>query len=136
MPAFVDTTVKDIDARLRELHDEVSRLEAARTALTDGRRRLGRPRGATARTSATGMRTARARAGRRTSVGPRTRPTRRGGDTRAAQTLELVRKQPGITIPELATAMGIEPNYLYRVLPRLASEGQLKREGKGWYPAS
>jgi hypothetical protein len=46
MPAFVDTTVKDIDARLRELQDEVSRLEAARSALTGGRRRSGHPRGA------------------------------------------------------------------------------------------
>jgi hypothetical protein len=136
LPAFVDTKVKDIDARLRDLQDEVSRLEAARTALTGGRRRPGRPGGATARTSATGTRTARARTGRRTSVGPRTRSTRRGGKTRAAQTLELVRNQPGITIPELAKAMGIEPNYLYRVLPRLASAGQLKREDKGWHPAS
>ena len=32
--------------------------------------------------------------------------------------------------------MKIEPNYLHRVLPRLAAEGQLKREGQGWHPAS
>lgn len=36
MAAFVDSTVKDIDARLRELKDERSRLEAARAALVDG----------------------------------------------------------------------------------------------------
>lgn len=136
MPAFVDTTVKDIDKRLRELQDEVSRLEAARTALTGGRRRPGRPRGATARSTGASTRTTRARTGRRTSTGPRTRSTRRGGNTRAAQALELVRKQPGITIPELASAMKIQPNYLYRVLPRLASEGQVKRNGQGWHPAS
>lgn len=136
MPAFVDTTVKDIDARLRELQDEVSRLEAARSALTGGRRRPGRPRGATARTASTSGRTTRARTGRRASTGPRTRPTRRGGNTRATQAIELVRKQPGITIPELAKAMKIQPNYLYRVLPRLASEGQVKRDGQGWHPAS
>jgi DNA-binding IscR family transcriptional regulator len=47
-----------------------------------------------------------------------------------------VRKQPGITIPDLAKAMKIQPNYLYRVLPRLASEGQVKRNGQGWHPAS
>ena len=135
MPAFVDTTVKDIDARLRELQDEVSRLEAARSALTGGRRRPGRPRGATARTASTSARTTRARTGRRASTGPRTRPTRRGGNTRATQAIELVRKQPGITIPELAKAMKIQPNYLYRVLPRLASEGQVKRDGQGWHLA-
>jgi hypothetical protein len=33
--AFVDSTVKDIVARLRELKDERSRLEAARAALVD-----------------------------------------------------------------------------------------------------
>jgi hypothetical protein len=143
LPAFVDTTVKDIDARLRELQDEVSRLEAARSALTGGRRRPGRPRGtrartsgASARTTGARSRTTRARTGRRASASPQTRSTRRGGNTRAAQALDLVRKQPGITIPELATAMKIQPNYLYRVLPRLASEGQVKRNGQGWHPAS
>ena len=143
MPAFVDTTVKDIDARIRELQDEVSRLEAARSALTGGRRGPGRPRGTSARTSGASARTTgatsratRARTGRRASAGPRTRSTRRGGNTRAVQALDLVRKQPGITIPELASAMKIQPNYLYRVLPRLASEGQVKRNGQGWHPAS
>jgi DNA-binding IscR family transcriptional regulator len=47
-----------------------------------------------------------------------------------------VRNKPGITIPELAKAMKIQPNYLYRVLPRLASEGQVKRNGQGWHSAS
>jgi hypothetical protein len=143
LPAFVDTTVKDIDARLRELQDEVSRLEAARTALTGGRRRPGRPRGAatrttgaTSRTKRTSARTTRARSGRRATAGTRTRSTRRGGNTRAAQAVELVRNKPGITIPELAKAMKIQPNYLYRVLPRLASEGQVKRNGQGWHTAS
>ena len=46
-----------------------------------------------------------------------------------------MRGKPGITIPEIATAMGIEPNYLYRVLPKLASEGQVKRQGQGWHAA-
>jgi DNA-binding transcriptional ArsR family regulator len=32
--------------------------------------------------------------------------------------------------------MRIEPNYLYRVLPRLASDGQVKRDGQGWHPSS
>ena len=135
MPAFVDTTVKDIDARLRQLQDEVSRLEAARSALTGGRRRPGRPRAATARTTGGSTRTTRARTGRRTSTRPPVRPSRRGGNTRANQALELVREKPGITIPEIAKAMKIEPNYLYRVLPRLASDGQVKRDGQGWHPA-
>jgi hypothetical protein len=32
--------------------------------------------------------------------------------------------------------MKIHPNYLYRVLPKLAGEGQVKRDGKGWHSAS
>ena len=139
MPAFVDNTVKDIDEQLRQLRDEVSRLEAARTALTGGRRRPGRPRGTASRSTATRAarkRATRARPARRTSTPARTRPSRRGGNTRAVQALELVRKQPGITIPQIAKAMKIEPNYLYRVLPRLASDGQIKRDGQGWHPAS
>ena len=136
MPAFVDTTVKDIDARLRELQDEVSRLEAARSALTGGRRPSGRARGGSLSTSGASARTARARTGRRTSTRRPVRPSRRGGDSRANQTLELVREKPGITIPEIAKAMKIEPNYLYRLLPRLASNGQVKRDGQGWHPAA
>jgi DNA-binding IscR family transcriptional regulator len=50
--------------------------------------------------------------------------------------LELVAGQPGITIPEIATKMGIEPNYLYRVMPKLVTEGRVRREGQGWHPAS
>ena len=119
MAEFVDTTVKDIDARLRELKDEVRRLEAARTALTG--RGPGRPAGAT--TSGR----ARRRPGR-----PRGR--RRGG-TRADQALALVGSQPGITIPEIAKQIKIEPNYLYRVLPKLQQSGQVKKSGTGWAPA-
>jgi hypothetical protein len=120
---FVDSTVKDIDNRLRELKEEVARLEAAKSALLGGatRRGPGRPRGSTSST----------RRGRRPG-----RPRgRRGGATRANQALELVRSQPGITIPQIAEAMKIEPNYLYRVMPRLVSDGQVRRDGQGWHPA-
>lgn len=127
MAGFVDSTVKDIDDRLRELKEEVSRLEAARTALVGGRRRPGRPRATAAAAAPTTRRRATRRPGR-----PRGRS--RGG-TRANQALELVRSTPGITIPQIAEKMGIEPNYLYRVMPRLATEGQVKRDGQGWNPA-
>jgi predicted Rossmann fold nucleotide-binding protein DprA/Smf involved in DNA uptake len=123
---FVDSTVKDIDARLSELKDEVAKLEAARAALVGGRRGPGRPRGSTTRTRST--------TGRTTSNGRRTRRTRgrRGGATRANEALELVRSTPGITIPQIAKSMGIAPNYLYRVLPKLQQDGQIKRDGQGW----
>jgi predicted Rossmann fold nucleotide-binding protein DprA/Smf involved in DNA uptake len=122
---FVDSTVKDIDARLSELKDEVSKLEAARAALVGGRRGPGRPRGSSTRARTTT---------RRSSNGRRTRRTRgrRAGATRANEALELVRKTPGVTIPQIAKSMGIAPNYLYRVLPKLQQDGQIKRDGQGW----
>jgi hypothetical protein len=129
MAEFVDSTVKEIDSRLRELQDEVKRLEAAKAALTGGtpaRRGPGRPRGSRAAT------TTRRSTGRRPG-----RPRgRRGGATRANQALELVKNQPGITIPQIAEALKIEPNYLYRVMPKLVADGQVKRDGQGWHPAS
>ena len=129
MAGFVDSTVKEIDDRLRELKEEVSKLEAARSALVGTRRGPGRPRAATRTASSTT--TTRRRTGRRPG---RPRGRSRGG-TRANQALELVRSTPGITIPQIAEKMGIEPNYLYRVMPRLLSDGQVKREGQGWHPA-
>ena len=57
----------------------------------------------------------------------------KGGGTRAAEALQLVTDRPGITIPELAEAMGIKQNYLYRVMPRLAEEGKVTKSGRGWH---
>lgn len=118
MAEFIDVTVKDIDERVEQLRQELTRLEAARSALVG--RGPGRPRGA-----------GRARATTRRSSGRRR--GRRG--TRAGEALDLVKSRPGITIPELAREMNIAPNYLYRVLPPLAEQGQIKRDGKGWFPA-
>jgi predicted ArsR family transcriptional regulator len=129
LPDFFDTAVKEIDQRLRALKDEAARLEAARAALTGGRRRRGRSgRDGAVRTAA---RSSVRRNGRSAAA-----RARRGGNTRANQALELVRKQPGITIPQIAKAMKIEPNYLYRVLPRLVSDGEVERDGQGWHPAT
>ena len=128
MPDFIQTAVKEIDDQLRALKDETSRLEAARAALAGPTGRRGRP-------SSNGTARTRARSTSRRNGRPAT-PRSRGGNTRSNQTLELVRENPGITIPEIAKAMKIEPNYLYRVLPRLESNGQVKRDGQGWHPAA
>jgi len=120
---FVDSTVKEIDSRLTELKQEVGKLEAARAALVGTRRGPGRPPGSATSTRRNGTR----RAGR-----PR---GRRGRNTRASQALELVGSQPGITIPQIAEALKIEPNYLYRVMPKLVEDGKIKRDGQGWHPA-
>jgi sugar-specific transcriptional regulator TrmB len=118
MADFLDEKRREIDARLKELRplvEEYNRLEKAAAALA------GVGNGGTR---------AAARAPRRRGRG---RP--RGSGTRAKQALELVRARPGITISELAEAMGIHANYLYRVMPTLESEGQVVKRDRGWHPA-
>jgi hypothetical protein len=58
----------------------------------------------------------------------------KGSGKRATEAVSFVQGQPGITIPELATKMGIKQNYLYRVLPGLEQDGKLAKKGRGWYP--
>jgi hypothetical protein len=122
MADFLDEKRREIDARLKELRplvDEYNRLEKAAAAL--------------AGVGSTGGRTT--RAGRSANGRRRGRGRPRGSGTRAKQALELVRARPGITIGELAEAMGIHANYLYRVMPTLESEGQVVKRDRGWHPA-
>jgi hypothetical protein len=128
MANFVETTLQDIDSRLKELQEEVVRLTAAREALAGPtRRRPGRPRGST-NSAPPAARRGRARA-------TRTRGRRRGA-TRANQALELVKSNPGITIPKIAESLKIEPNYLYRVMPKLIDDGAVRRDGLGYFPVN
>jgi hypothetical protein len=118
---FLDEKRKEIQARLKELRplvDEFHRLEAAERALSGME---GKPAAGTVRR--------RRSAG--SSNGRRGRP--RGSGTRAAQALQLVGENPGITIPKLAEAMGIKQNYLYRVMPGLAEDGKVTKSGRGWH---
>jgi hypothetical protein len=122
---FLDEKRKEIQARLKELRplvDEYHRLEAAEQALSG-------VDGTSASSVATPTRRRR-RAG--TGTGRRGRP--RGSGTRAAQAEQLVKDQPGITIPEIASKLGMKQNYLYRVMPQLASDGKVVKSGRGWHP--
>jgi hypothetical protein len=129
MADFLDEKRKEIQARLKELKplvEEYERLEAAERALSGV--------GTTARASSSPAPAARRRrrgSGSASGNGRRGRP--RGSGTRATQAFELVKARPGITIPELAEAMGIKQNYLYRVMPSLAEEGRVTKSGKGWH---
>jgi hypothetical protein len=134
---FLKKTLKDIEARRRELAplvEEYRQLEEAAAALqgVDGSGSGTRRPAATAATPARPARRRR-RASGSTGTGRRGRP--RGSGKRAQQALDLVAGQPGITIPELAKAMKIQPNYLYRVLPGLEQDGKVKKKDKGWFPA-
>jgi len=141
MTDFLDEKRKEIDSRLKELRplvDEYHRLEKAAAALagvgadpgTGTRRRRSRS-SANPTSGRTGGR--RRSAGSGSGSGRRGRP--RGSGKRAAEARRLVNERPGITIPELADAMGIQANYLYRVMPTLQKEGEVRKRGKGWHPA-
>ena len=123
MTDFLDDKRKEIDARLKELRplvDEYNRLEKAAAALAG-------VTGGSARRRAASSSNGRRRTGRRG------RP--RGSGKRALQAQELVSARPGITIPELADSMGIQANYLYRVMSGLQKDGKVRKQGKGWHPA-
>jgi hypothetical protein len=132
---FLDEKRREIVARLEELKplvEEYQRLQAASAAL-DGVPATtlmsttpnGSPRQASARTKAPTRK-------RGASHGRRGRP--KGSGTRGAEALALIQASPGITIPEIAENMGIKQNYLYRVLPGLAEDGLVVKDGRGWRP--
>ncbi|HEX3873325.1 MAG TPA: hypothetical protein VHW26_04195, partial [Solirubrobacteraceae bacterium] len=54
-----------------------------------------------------------------------------GGASRAEQAITLIDENPGMTVPDMAKAMGIGSNYLYRVLPALEKDGKVTKQGKG-----
>jgi DNA invertase Pin-like site-specific DNA recombinase len=109
-----------IKKRLGELDDERKRLEKALVELGGkAARRAGRPPGR--------------RPGPSPSSPPKKRRRRKG--TRADKAVKLVEKTPGITASEIAKAMKIKPNYLYRVLGDLQKEGRLRKEGRKYFPA-
>jgi hypothetical protein len=129
---FLDEKRSEIAARLKELRPLVSeyeRLEAAAAAL-DGvsATPIMSATPGTRRTSARST----VRRTRGATSGRRGRP--KGSGTRGAEALALVKAQPGITIPEIAAKMGIKQNYLYRVLPGLADDGLVVKEGRGCRP--
>lgn len=115
-----------VERRLQDLDEERRRLERALAELGGQatRRGPGRPKGSTSK--------AISRIGGTTA--PRRRRKRRGG-TRADQAVKLIEGQPGISASDVAKAMKIKPNYLYRVLGDLEKEGRVKKDGRQYYPA-
>jgi CRP-like cAMP-binding protein len=132
MADFLDEKRREMQERLKELRplvDEFHRLEAAVAAL-DGVKAGSGSAPARRRSGGGGGGSTGGSGGNGT--GRRGRP--RGSGTRGKQALELVRTNPGITIPEIAEQMGIQQNYLYRVLPGLQKDGLIRKEGRGWHP--
>ena len=134
MADFLDEKRREIGARMKELEpfvNEYKRLQAAAAAL-DG---VGSAKPAAAATPrGRAKRTPAAAAPRRRAVDGTRRGRPKGSGLRAKEALAHVTANPGITIPEIAAKMGIKQNYLYRVLPGLAEDGHVVKDGRGWRP--
>jgi hypothetical protein len=154
MADFLTEKRTEIEKRLEELrplHDEYTRLEQAKAALEgvespggtsrstrgrasgsgNGRRRAanGRRKAANGRRKAANGRRKAANGRRKAANGRRRR--RAGG--RAGEALDLVRKNPGITVAEMADRLGMrQRNYLYRIMANLQSEGAVDKQGRGF----
>jgi hypothetical protein len=107
----VDEARTLLEDRLRELDRERDKVQKALANLRGSGRGPGRPRGSGSR-----------------------RRRRRGG-TRAEEALKLVKDNPGIRPSEIATRMGIKPNYVYRVMNELQKDRLIRKRGKGYGPA-
>ena len=121
--AAVDDARSLIQARLQELSDEEKKLRGALVHLsgTKPRKRPGRPRG-----SGPMPQKAPVASGKR-------RRSRRGGGTRSEHALAFIEKNPGSTAGDIAKALKIKPNYVYRVLGDLSKDGKVRKDGKAYW---
>jgi uncharacterized membrane protein len=144
-----------VRSRLRELEPLVIEYEglkkvAERLGISSGsgeggstRRRRGRSASTTRSSRSTGggalaTRPRRSPAATRTrgSAARATARKRRPAGERQQQVLEAVQRQPGVTVAEIGKQLGTDPTALYRVVKRLESEGQIRKEGPQLHPAA
>jgi len=126
MPDLIETQQREISTRLAELRplvEEYHRLEQVAAVLGDDGAAPPSQRSPRSRPAAT----SKGRTAKRTGRG-----RQRGSGKRGAEAHAIISSQPGITIPEIAAKMGIQSNYLYRVLPGLQKERKVAKDGKGW----
>ena len=116
-----------------------------------GGRRPGRPRGSRRASTAvaeaapavatSAAKPATKRASARSAAKARIAGKRAGGrlkgtGKRPSEALAIIQGQPGVTVPEIASKMGIKQNYLYRILPELERGSTVRKEGRGWHPVA
>jgi hypothetical protein len=91
--------------------DDVGDRPAAKPA--PRRRSAPRPRKATARRSSGGSR-------RRRAASP---------GSREADVVRLVGERPGISVPEIARELNVDPTGLYAIVRRLTARGRMRKDG-------
>jgi len=48
--------------------------------------------------------------------------------------MALVAGNPGLSASEIAKALEIAPNYVYRVMSDLVKQGRVRKSGRGYHP--
>jgi hypothetical protein len=124
-------------AELRPLVDEYHELEQYAA-------RLGMSQNATAAAPAaarsTGRRRPRSSATRRprssatATSAPARSPGRPRNGGRRDQLMAVVKEQPGITVREVGTRLGVDPTSLYRIVHQLEQDGSLRKDGRELLP--
>lgn len=130
----LQTIRKDIERRIRELEPLVEEHAELRQALVaiDGERgpertRSRKPAGARKRSGASDSKALASEQRRRPG-----RPRK----TKADRFLDLVRKQPGITAADAAKRLKTAVPYVYKLAASQIEAGAIRKEGKGFVPAS
>jgi hypothetical protein len=134
---FLTRQRKAITSRLEELrplYEEYLTLEKAQQALDQVSAPIRRIVGGRGPGRPPTRRTAAKPAAKRAGTSKRASRGRRPGG-RADQALDVIKANPGITIPELASKLGIRPNYLYRVTAGLQKERKIRKRGRGFHAA-
>ena len=108
------------------LQERLAELEKERKALEQALKNLGGKAASTAR---------RGRGPGRPPGSGKKRRRRRKGGTRGEQAVKIVKANPGISAGEVAKQLKIQPNYVYRVMSELVADKQVKKKGRGYYPA-
>ena len=108
----------------RLLQERLAELEKERKALEQALKNLGGKARSTARRGP----------GRPPGSGKKRRRRRKGG-TRGEQAVKIVKANPGISAGEVAKQLKIQPNYVYRVMSELVADKEVKKKGRGYYPA-
>lgn len=114
--SVLDKARELLESRLSEIDAEKARLERAMAE-------LGGKRSNTGSTSA--KRTRKSSGKKRGKRGERPR-----------QAASLIEQHPGISASEIAEKLGVQANYLYRVLNDLEKSGQVRKDGRQYFPTA
>jgi hypothetical protein len=131
-------------ARLRELRPLVAEYEQLREVAERLGVQVKEPADGDTATPPTGAKRTSASRGpsstRRVSARRETTPSRsrsmpagrrraRAGVNREADVLRIVRARPGVTVRQIAEALGVDPTSLYRPVHRLQDRGEITKDG-------